>query len=380
VTYATLASNYETRSPTLVAGQGSQPCIGTIGSGVPIEIALAAGAAAMAVTPPPRAETPIADTYLDDVVSPDDHRLFEAAVEGDFEPFDLLVLSRPRQHLYYFLKEIRRLGRAPRAPPIWLFDVFPSVRESVRDHNARCLEFLKSAVERASGRTIVDDDLRAAIARTNRVREARRRVEDARANGRLTGSEALTAHGASAFMTPEAYVAAVDAWLPQVQTANHLNKTGLLVFSSEPMHDLSLHRLLEDGGARVAAEDDPLGARGAVADLSTDRPPMDVLLEACWLGSTSRDVYPPEAAHRWFETNLRRTDVAGVVIHLPPADHKVGWDYPRLAALSQDAGRPHLLLRSDLDTAAGREDAARRSADFIGQLSRRGASDRIAAS
>jgi hypothetical protein len=152
VTYATLASNYETRSPTLVAGQGSQPCIGTIGSGVPIEIALAAGAAAMAVTPPPRAETPIADTYLDDVVSPDDHRLFEAAVEGDLEPFDLLVLSRPRQHLYYFLKEIRRLGRAPRAPPIWLFDVFPSVRESVRDHNARCLEFLKSAVERASGR------------------------------------------------------------------------------------------------------------------------------------------------------------------------------------------------------------------------------------
>ena len=46
------------------------------------------------------------------------------------------MLSRPYAQLYYYLKEVYRLGRAPKVPPLAMFDLMQSQREAVRSYNS----------------------------------------------------------------------------------------------------------------------------------------------------------------------------------------------------------------------------------------------------
>ncbi|MGZ4678406.1 MAG: hypothetical protein ACXV8Y_17890, partial [Acidimicrobiia bacterium] len=45
------------------------------------------------------------------VIAPETKSLFEHTVGGSYSFVDLLVLSRPYAHLYYYLKEVYRMGR-----------------------------------------------------------------------------------------------------------------------------------------------------------------------------------------------------------------------------------------------------------------------------
>ena len=87
--------------------------VGRIGPTVPVELILAAGRLPVLVAAEPGTPTPTAETYMEPVIPPETKSLFEIAVSGSLEAFDLLVLSRPYAHLYYYLKEVHRMGRAP---------------------------------------------------------------------------------------------------------------------------------------------------------------------------------------------------------------------------------------------------------------------------
>src|SRR5919198_2286454 len=86
--------------------------IGRIGNTVPTELVLAAGWRPVLVAAEMGAPTPVADVYMEPIVAPETRSLFEQALTGTYEGFDLLVLSRPYAHLYYYLKEVFRQGRA----------------------------------------------------------------------------------------------------------------------------------------------------------------------------------------------------------------------------------------------------------------------------
>ena len=58
--------------------------------------------------------TPTAGLYIDDVVPPEIHALFESASAGDWEGSHLVVIPRAYDKLYYYLKEIYRRGDLPR--------------------------------------------------------------------------------------------------------------------------------------------------------------------------------------------------------------------------------------------------------------------------
>ena len=104
---------------------------------------------------------------MEPVIPPETRALFEAAVSGAFEFFDLLVLTRPYAQLYYYLKEVYRWGRAPKLPPLHMYDLMPSRREAVRTYNWKQTETLIARLEHLGGSEITDSALVNAIELTN---------------------------------------------------------------------------------------------------------------------------------------------------------------------------------------------------------------------
>ncbi|MEO6340950.1 MAG: 2-hydroxyacyl-CoA dehydratase family protein [Caulobacteraceae bacterium] len=353
---ATLQRHY--RDPLLAArtahGQG-QGVVGLVGVTIPVELVLATGRLPVLITPNMGAPTPTADIYIEPVVPPETRALFEDALAGTFEFLDLLVLSRTDDKLYYYLKEMVRLGRAPKAPRLHMFDLMPSQREAVRKYNRDNFDDLIAELERVTGREITDAALREAITLTNRRRALQRRLMEVRSASRVAGSDAMQAIGAGYFMPPAAYADALEAYLGELDAGPSpaAQSPRLLVATSEPLSYLDLHTRIEAAGGFIVAEDDSWGARAPGGDIPLDRAPREAVFNKYWQDTAHGGVYPAEAREAWFKAQAARDDVDGVVFYVPPSDHQFGWDYPRLAAHVAGLGKPSVLLRQD----ATRDDA-----------------------
>src|ERR1700689_3866457 len=159
---------------------GASGVVGLTGPTAPAELALACGLFPLRISAPCGIATPTAGHYLDSVLASDVQILFECAMRGDFEFLDLLVLTRGEDKLFYFLKEMVRLGRGPAVPPMHMFDLMGSQRAAVREYNLQNFDWLMAALERASGRRITDEQLRTSVRLTNRCRAVQGRLPAAR--------------------------------------------------------------------------------------------------------------------------------------------------------------------------------------------------------
>jgi benzoyl-CoA reductase/2-hydroxyglutaryl-CoA dehydratase subunit BcrC/BadD/HgdB len=382
--------------------------VGLVGNTIPRELVVACGFYPVLIAAQAGAPTPGADVYMEDVISPETKCLFELATSGELEFLDLLALSRPYSQLYYYLKEVYRLGRAPRLPALHMFDLMQSQREAVRRYNERQLASLTARLERCgasddgksdsrsaetlsqavggphqsdgdlrsaemqsqpvsgphqsdsdlrsavtlsqpvSGHRWSDSGLRSAIAITNRVRGLQRELIARRWQRMLSGADALQALGAGYFLAPSTYAELLAEYVAQLHADPDLApRPRVLVLASEPLSHLDLHRALEAAGALVIAEDDWWGSRAPGTDIATEGPPDEAILGKYWLDAASAQVTPADAREAWFRANAARDEVDGVVFYLPPSDRQLGWDYPRLKAWLAEHGKPSILLRSE---------------------------------
>jgi benzoyl-CoA reductase/2-hydroxyglutaryl-CoA dehydratase subunit BcrC/BadD/HgdB len=339
--------------------------VGLVGNTIPRELVIACGFYPVLIAAQPGAPTPGADVYMEDVISPETKCLFELATGGELEFLDLLVLSRPYSQLYYYLKEVYRLGRAPRLPALHMFDLMQSQREAVRRYNEHQVASLTARLERVGasddGESVEarsqpvrgphqsDSNLRSAIAITNRVRGLQRELIARRWQRMLSGVDALQALGAGYFLAPSTYAELLAEYVAQLRPDADLahRRPGVLVLASEPLSHLDLHRALEAAGALVIAEDDWWGSRAPGADIASEAQPTEAILRKYWLDAASAQVTPADAREAWFRANAAREEVDGVVFYLPPSDRQLGWDYPRLKAWLTEHGKPSILLRSE---------------------------------
>lgn len=346
--------------------------VGRIGNTVPVELILAAGFTPVLVAAESGRPAPTAAHYIDDVVSPQTHALFQAAVDGEYAFMDLLLFSRPYDKAYYYLKDVYRLGRAPKLPPTHMFDLMQSQRSAVRTYNARQLRHLIEALERAAGAELTDSAIWQAIGVVDRTRALQRDLLKLRASGVVSGSEAMQAIGAGYFLHPAAYGDLLEAYLSDLKAASppviaHRGSR-LLVVTAEPLPHLHLHEALERAGAFVAAEDDWWGSRAPGENAPLASSPTDAILQKYWLDTPTPGVYPPEAREAWFEAQSRRADIDGVVFYIPPSDLQFGWDYPRLAASLAARNTPSLLIRQDATKAEDRGVIEGQVRGFLDQL------------
>jgi benzoyl-CoA reductase/2-hydroxyglutaryl-CoA dehydratase subunit BcrC/BadD/HgdB len=322
--------------------------IGVVGNTVPRELILACGRRPILIAADTGRSTPNADLYMEQIISPETKSLFDDAVTGNFAFLDLLILSRPYAQIYYYLKEVYRLGRGPLFPALHMYDLMQSQRDAVRSYNWGRTQALIERLERLTGEEITETRLRSAIAVTNRNRGLQRRLLEHRWQGDVSGVEAMQALGAGYFMPPQDYFRALNSYLDDLERDPDLvERPRLLIVTSEPLSHTRLHEALESAGALVVAEDDWWGSRAPGADVPLADSAREAIVQKYWLDTASAGVYPAQARESWLREHALRPDLDGVVFYLPPSDHQLGWDYPRLKAWLDGHGRPSLLLRSD---------------------------------
>jgi benzoyl-CoA reductase/2-hydroxyglutaryl-CoA dehydratase subunit BcrC/BadD/HgdB len=366
----TLAVHYADRlAAAREARKRGTGVVGRIGNTVPTELVLACGWIPVLVAADMGTPTPTADVYMEPVIAPETRSLFELALNGSYQDFELLVLSRPYAHLYYYLKEVLRQGKARRLPPLWMYDLMQSQRDAVRAYNWDRTRALVERLESLAGVELTDTRLRAAIDSTNGVRRLQHELLDRRWRGEVSGVDALRAIGAGYFMAPDDYAQTLAEYLAELSPIGALEaRPHLLVLPSEPLSHTHLHQALEDAGGLVVAEDDGWGSRAPGNDVPRTGSALEGIFLKYWSDSPTQHVYPAEAREAWFTEHAARQDVDGVVFYLPPSDHQLGWDYPRLHAWLNHQGKPSLLIREDASTDRGRVSISERAKDWLETL------------
>ncbi len=371
--FSRLAGHYKDRLAAARRAHASgQRVVGRIGHLVPVEPILAAGCMPVLVSADLALETPEADLYIDPELPPETHALCESALRGDLEFMDLLVLSRPYDKLFYFMKELHRLGRAPHFPPFIIHDLMHSQREAVKAYNQGRLRALLDRLARVGTRPIDATTLAEAIALTNQVRGLQRRLATLRGEGRLTGAQALQIIGAGFFMHPADYLADLQACVKALEQSPAGTASGLrtVVASSEPLQDLALHEALAEAGLNVIAEDDAWGARAAGKDIAAGSDPAAAILDALWRDTQSPGVWPPPAREAWLQWQAARPEVQAVVLYVPPSDRLLGWDAPRLLRGWQAAGIPAIAVFHDVHRPEGRAGLVDQVRSFVASAPR----------
>jgi hypothetical protein len=339
------------------AKAAGQRVVGRIGHLVPVEPIIAAGCMPVLVSADLKIDTPQADLYIDPELPAETRALCEAGLQGTFEFLDLLVLSRQYDKLYYFMKELHRLGQAPQLPPFAIYDLMHSQRDAVQAYNQGRFRALIERLGRVGSRAVEPASLAEAIALTNEVRTLQHRLAERRLQGQLSGVEALQIIGAGFFMQPAHYLAdlraCVDA-LDRQQAPDAVPGVRAVLASSEPLQDLVLHQALADAGVNVVAEDDAWGSRAAGQPIPQQGDPAGAILDKLWRDTQSSGVWPPQAREAWLLAQAAQPAVQAAILYVPPSDRLLGWDAPRLLRTWRDAGQPALALFQDVHRPEGR--------------------------
>jgi len=330
------------------------PVVGLIGSAIPKELILAAGAFPFALAPRvedfSRDSAPMEQDHETDVRS-----LFLQATSGEFSLCDAIVIastSDAYRYLFQYLTEMARTGQGAPLPPIWLFDFLFGDGVAVQRYDGIVLRQLADKLSSLGGRPIDNAALEAAIRRTDLVRAELLRLPALRASGQLSGPDAMAAIGVGGLVLPETHQAILQEAIAFAEATPSATKPRLLIATAVPLYHDHLHRAVEMAGMDIVAEDDGWGSRASGPLIGHGGDLWARLLDYYRIHDASpRQTYAQRQA--WL-TQAMAGPVDGVLFYLPPDDQSFGWRYPTLAAAANALDKPSLLIRDESLTAEGR--------------------------
>lgn len=369
-----LAWHYENpMAEALEVHRAGVPVVGVTSNTVPLELVRAAGLFPVVLRPPQRA-TPAADEYMEtNVFEARIRRIFDSVVCGDLDFLSAIILPRTSEQeykLFLYLREVARERPRDGMPPAYLYDLLHSRSlESYAYGLIRTEELMKHLGEIA-GRPIATKDLVEAVAESNAARAAvRGLLRLRRATPRVSGAEALPLIGAYWFMARAEYAKFATEAARTLERREPLPGARLLV-KGAPLDHGRLHGALESHGAIVVAEDNWWGTRSVGADIEADSELLKAIFEHYYSNMPSPRVFPPEAADRWFQSNV--TDgVDGVVFYLPADDYVAGWDFPGQKRFLDRLGIPSLVVREDLNVGELTSESHESIECFVYQIDRK---------
>ena len=330
--------------------------VGITSNTVPWEILRAAGHSPQLLEQDP-GPTPIADRFMEDVF---DHRIrviFDRLCSGAWSGLHMVVIPRTSEQehkLYLYLREAARAYFPGVIPELYVYNLL----------HTRTPESYSYGLERthqmARDFAVTESALCEAIAESNHARAVVRQIHQTRRDGLLEGSAAVElirgfyTEARSTFA--DRVSAQLDAW--GVPVAG--NRPRILI-KGAPLDGASLHRVVEDSGGYVIAEDDWRGSRAAGdRDVPTDSDPVTAIFEKYFYDEMSPRVQPSSDRDAWFQREIGTGHADGVLFHIPLEDDVVGWDYPRLHAFLEARRVPSVVVR---ETCALAQVAA-----FVGSL------------
>jgi benzoyl-CoA reductase/2-hydroxyglutaryl-CoA dehydratase subunit BcrC/BadD/HgdB len=194
---------------------------------------------------------------------------------------------------------------------------------------------------------VSDQALCEAIAERNRDRALVRQIHQKRRDGLLEGSAALEL--VRGFYGGECTTLAdrIDALcVPAAADRPRILIKGVSLDCA------ALHRVVEESGGYVIAEDDWRGSRAAGnRDVCTDGDPVAAIFEKYFYDEVSPRVQPSSDRDAWFYREVESGQIDGVLFYIPLEDDVVGWDYPRHNLFLEARGVPSIVVRESVASA-----------------------------
>lgn len=333
---------------------------------VPWEILCAAGYAPVLLEDE-AGPTPHADRWMEDIFDRRFRVIFDRLCAGAWSHLDRVVIPRTSEQehkLYLYLREMARTQTAGVIPELYFYNLL----------HTRTPESYHYGLERTRQMmldfNVSEDELRPAIAESNRARGCVRNILQKRREGLLEGSAAL--EWIRGFYSEDRGLFA-DRALERLKGLHEqvaANRPHILIKGS-PLKDTSLHRTVEEAGGHVVAEDDWRGSRAAgdtdicVNHVYVNKDPVTAIFEKYFYDEVSPRVHPSRHRDAWFRREIEKGYVDGVLFYVPLEDDVQGWDYPRQLAYLESRSIPSVLVREDV-----RENGAP-LAEFVGSLHRK---------
>jgi benzoyl-CoA reductase/2-hydroxyglutaryl-CoA dehydratase subunit BcrC/BadD/HgdB len=326
------------------------PVIGMTSNTLPWELIRAAGAFPFVINSGNANHTDIACFMEEGVFETRIRALFGDAISGGLNYLSLLLIPRTSEQEYkldLYLRDVARRHPASGIPPVCLYDMLHTRSSESYSYGLECTLHLKKQLQERTGIRIDNTALLYAIEESNSARKAIRKLLSLRRQEpRMTGTEALALIGASFFIGRSEYACLAEKAADRIKDRKPLAGARLMITGASLNHR-SLHRVLEQHGAVVVAEDDWWGSRSAGDDIvngSVD--PEKAIFEKYYLDTPSLRLFPFDISDAWFR-QASVDGIDGVVFYLPPDDCVAGWDYPRRRRYLDEKRIPHLLVRED---------------------------------
>jgi benzoyl-CoA reductase/2-hydroxyglutaryl-CoA dehydratase subunit BcrC/BadD/HgdB len=350
---------------------GGGKVVGSIGNGLPIEIVLATGFMPVSIAPLPDRPTPHADPWVNDNYDPQLRVILDQLLSGELMFLELAVQvsqSSPDSQVYQAAKEILRQGKGISIPPLYHFSLLGHRHPAAYEYGLMQTLALERRLRSISGLGANEARLQEAITVTNRSRQLLRELNGLRRAGAISGAEGLMISGAGRFLHPQAFGETLQSYLKGKRPKATRSGPRLLVMSSQRLSDTHLHRVLEAAGCTVSAEDDFWGSRSGTADIEAGDDPLQAVFRHYHQYTPNRSIYPATERLSWMYQEAPQADIDGVIFYMPPSDHKMGWDYPRLRTFLNTHQKRSIAIRSDAATIEGAGETTAQVRAFINTL------------
>jgi len=302
--------------------------------------------------------TPYADRFMEDVFDRRIRAIFDRLCAGAWSGLEMVVIPRTSEQehkLYLYLREASRMHHSKAIPKLYFYNLLHTRTPESYDYGLDRTRCMVSDFE------VSDGALCDAIAESNRARDCVREILRKRRDGLLEGSAAAgLIHD---FYTEDRSVFAdrISAQLDGLHTSVAAGRPRILI-KGAPLDGRPLHRLVEAAGGYVVAEEDWRGSRAAGdQNVRTGVDPATAIFEKYFYDEVSPRIQPAAERDMWFQREIERSRVDGVLFYIPLQDDVVGWDYPRHAAWLAEHAVPSMAVRDVREPVAG----------FIGGLPRR---------
>lgn len=347
--------------------------IGELGCDVPDELIIAAGMLPVRIYADP--ERPLAETdkYLEYAFDPMVRAQFEKIVDGTYyDQIDALAISNSTDviiRVFLYLREIHRVEPEKKVPPVAFIDWLFTRHRLHQTRDEFIIELFKKQVEEWAGRTIIDEEIRAAGQICNENRQALREMAKLRHGQevRISGSEALVIIGAGLFMDRAEHTKLVrqvteDAAGWPVLSGPRVYYTGA------NQEDTVLYDKIEAAGMVVVGEDTDWGDRHYDRDYNPDYPVIRGIVDRYFLREFSAKKSTPAQRTEALDREVDAAGAQGVIFYTNQYDEVATWDMPKQRKSLEARGIQHITFGRMLWPVAKNEDLDEKLSGFAAQL------------
>jgi 2-hydroxyglutaryl-CoA dehydratase, D-component len=326
--------------------QSGGKVVGYVSTAVPRELIEAAGCFPLLIAGDVQRVTTRGDEWMEEQFDPMARSIFDMALTGELAFLDLLIVPRVADsflRLYLYLREVERLGIAPKLPKIQLFDLLQTRHFSSGTYNRERVEELVAVLASIAGRAITTADVQAAILDANVARASQRLLAGLRRESpsRIPGSLALKLQGAGHFLRTRDYATLLEGTLSA--GLSQPTSGARVVVAGNAQSSADFHDVLETQGFSIVGDYHWLGDTPLQDIIARDNPLLALTDHYQSNVLTSRR-YPHEPQE--IVEFAHQARAAAVVFYLYEQEEALTWDCPHQVRALDQAGIASLVLEN----------------------------------